>query len=107
MKKQFALSAIVLGIAFTGALGHSGTASACPYARNSGTFDLQNNPNSPLSFVIKKSHSDMMYGIAATVGLLATGWVVASRLNHLSPVFTPIAQDEFKDSFAITVSEQA
>lgn len=105
MKKQFALSAIVLGIALTGALGHSDTASACPYARNSGTLDLQNNPNSPLPFVIKKSHSDMMFGIAATVGLLATGWVVASRLNHLSPVSTPTAQDKSKESsLAVIIS---
>lgn len=105
MKKQFALSAFVLGITLTGALVNSDTASACPYARNSGTSALQNNLNSSLPLAIKKSRSDMMFGIAATFGLLATGWVVASRLTHLSPVSTLTAQDESKESsFAVIVS---
>lgn len=102
MKKTLALSAIVLGIACTGNLVQPDAASACPFARNSGTLELQNNPNSPFPFAIKKTHSDMMFGIAASVGLLATGWVVARRLNHLSS----IAQDEYEDSLAIPVTEQ-
>ncbi|PSF34259.1 hypothetical protein C7H19_19205 [Aphanothece hegewaldii CCALA 016] len=106
MKKTLALSAIVLGISVTAVLGHNDAAAACPFARNSGTLDLQNNPNSPLPFAIKKTHSDMMFGIAATVGLLTTGWVVARRLNHFSPVSSPIVQNEFEDSLAIPVAEQ-
>lgn len=104
MKKTLALSAIVLGISVTGVLGHSEAASACPFARNSGTFELQNNPNSPFPFAIKKTHSDMMFGIAASAGLLATGWVVARRLNHLSSASTPIVHNE--ESLAIPVTEQ-
>lgn len=105
MKKQL-VSAIVLGVTLTGALVNSDTASACPYARNNqGISNLQNNPNSSFPFVIKKSHSDMMFGVAATVGLLATGWVVASRFNHLSRVSTFTAQDESKESsFAVITS---
>ncbi|GFE69912.1 hypothetical protein [Chroococcus sp. FPU101] len=104
MKKTLALSAIVLSISLSSVLGHSEAASACPFARNSGTLDLQNKPNSLLPFAIKKTHTDMMFGIAASVGLLATGWVVARRLNHLYSASTPIVHNE--DSLAIPVTEQ-
>lgn len=101
MKKQF-VSAMVITIVLSGALVNSAPASACPYARNSKTLNIENSPNNSLPLAIKKSHSDMMFGIAATVGLLAMGWVVASRFNHLAPVSTPNdEQNKSKSSLAV------
>jgi hypothetical protein len=95
MKKQLAWSAITLTIALTGGLGNSAPANACPFARNTTTPTLQNSPNSSfLPALMRNSHSKMLFGIGATVSLLATGWVVASRLSPVAPAPTPEAQPD-------------